>query len=48
MRQMFDELVKGGGGEINELDLTYGEPTVTYDATDGLSFNSTIWIHNNR
>ena len=40
MRHMFDELVKQESPQIN--DLTYGEPTVTYDTTDGLSINSTM------
>lgn len=47
MRQMFDEneirkIVKQDAPQINKLDLTYGEPTVTYDTTDGLSINSTM------
>ena len=42
MRHMFDELVKQEVPQINEIDLTYGEPTVTYDTTDGLSINSTM------
>ena len=47
MRQLFDEneirkIVKQEAPQINELDLTYGESTVTYDTTDGLSINSTM------
>ena len=47
MRQMFDEseirkIVKQEAPQINELDLTYGESTVTYNTNDGLSINSTM------
>ena len=35
-------IVKQEAPQINEIDLTYGEPTVTYDTTDGLSINSTM------
>ena len=40
MRQMFDELVKQEVPQINELDLTYGEPILLMDSPSIQLWNS--------
>lgn len=46
MKRMYDEneikqIASKAGGSVNKLDLVVGEPTVTYDAVNGISIKST-------
>ena len=46
MKRMFDEneikqIASKAGGSVNKLNLVVGEPTVTYDAVNGISIEST-------
>ena len=46
MKRMYDEneiksIASEAGGTVNKLDLVVGEPTVTYDAVNGIAIEST-------